>query len=112
MRLAEELNVPIPEIYGKVVIDENGKRRTTKAQRTGCHICGFGIQMEKRPHRFDRLYERSPKLWEKTMFNLAKDLDGNMIGWGDVLDYVGVEWRNPEDYLMELRQTSIYDFIS
>lgn len=34
---------------------------TTLAQRTGCSMCGFGVHMEKRPHRFDLLWERNPK---------------------------------------------------
>ena len=65
-------------------MDENGFFQTTKAQRTGCSICGFGIHLEKRPHRFDRLYESNPKEWRYLMYD---------VGWGDVLDYIGVEWR-------------------
>lgn len=37
--------------------------RTTRAQRTGCTMCGFGIHMEKRPHRFDRLREQEERRW-------------------------------------------------
>lgn len=78
------LDTIIPAIYGRVVMDENGFFQTTKAQRTGCSICGFGIHLEKRPHRFDRLYESNPKEWRYLMYD---------VGWGDVLDYIGVEWR-------------------
>lgn len=60
LQLALDLRVPVPEIYGKIVRDPDGTLRTTKAQRTGCSMCGFGIHLEKRPHRFDRLWERSP----------------------------------------------------
>lgn len=84
LQLALDLNVPVPEIYGEIVRDEDGTLRTTKAQRTGCSMCGFGIQMEKRPHRFDLLYERNPKEWKMWMYDM---------GWGEVLDYIGVEWR-------------------
>ena len=38
LRLAVELHVPIPEIYGRIVREPSGKLRTTKAQRTGCSI--------------------------------------------------------------------------
>ena len=88
LQLALDLAVPVPEIYGEIVRDENGKLRTTGAQRTGCSMCGFGIHMEKRPHRFDQLYQRNPKEWEFWMLEM---------GWGDVLDYIGVEWRQNED---------------
>lgn len=81
LRLALELNVPIPEVYGTIERDENGQLYTTKAQRTGCSMCGFGIQLEKRPHRFDRLREDNPKEWEFWMYTM---------GWGHVLDYIGV----------------------
>ena len=85
----------IPEIYGEIVRDENGNLCTTKAQRTGCSMCGFGIQKEKRPHRFDLLWERNPKEWELWMHHVVQREDGSWYGWGHVLDYVGVEWREP-----------------
>lgn len=96
LRLAVELNVPVPEIYGRIVREPSGKLRTTKAQRTGCSMCGFGIHLDKRPHTFDLLYERNPKEWEFWMYK---------VGWGDVLDYIGVEWRQDE------RQQSLFDQI-
>lgn len=63
------------------------------AQRTGCSMCGFGIHIEKRPHRFDLLYESNPKEWDYLMFHLCKDKDGNDYGWAKVLDYIGVGWE-------------------
>lgn len=93
LRLAVELNVPVPEIYGGILQDENGQYYTPKAQRTGCSMCGFGIHLEKRPHRFDLLKESNPKEWEYWMFNCCKDNDGKRYGWSKVLDYIGVEWR-------------------
>lgn len=89
----------IPEIYGEIVRDENGNLRTTKAQRTGCSMCGFGIQKEKRPHRFDLLWERNPKEWELWMHHVVQRDDGNWYGWGHVLNYIGVEWRDPWKYV-------------
>lgn len=96
LQLALDLNVPVPAIYGEIKRGEDGNLYTTKAQRTGCAICGFGIHMEKRPHRFDLLYERSPTKWEKLMFHLCKDECGEDYGWAHVLDYIGVDWRDPE----------------
>lgn len=95
LTLALELNVPVPEIYGEIVRDPDGTLRTTKAQRTGCSMCGFGIHMEKRPHRFDQLWERSPGEWEMWMNHVDQLPDGTWYGWGHVLDYIGVEWREP-----------------
>lgn len=86
LHLALELNVPVPAIYGTIERKEDGTLYTTKAQRTGCSMCGFGIHMEKRPHRFDLLRERNEKEWKFWMYD---------IGWGHVLDYIGVEWETP-----------------
>lgn len=47
LQLAIDLNVPVPEIYGEIVRDEDGTLRTTGAQRTGCSMCGFGVHLEK-----------------------------------------------------------------
>lgn len=87
LQLALDLNVPVPEIYGEIKRDKDGKLYTTKAQRTGCSMCGFGIQKERtRPHRFDLLYERNPKEWEYWM---------NDVGFGAVFDWIGFKWRQP-----------------
>lgn len=94
LQLALELNVPIPEIYGEIKRDPDGILYTTGEQRTGCSMCGFGIQLEKRPHRFDRLRERNPKEWDYWMNRCCEDENGEKFGWGRVLDYIGVEWRD------------------
>ena len=73
--------------------NEKGEYTTTGEDRTGCSLCGFGIHLEKRPHRFDRLRERNEKEWEYLMFNLCEDDNGEKYGWGRVLDYIGVDWR-------------------
>lgn len=92
------LDTIVPSIYGKIVRDPDGTLRTTKAQRTGCSMCGFGIHMEKRPHRFDQLRERNPKEWEYWMRRCVTDpKTGEVYGWGKVLDYIGVGWENLPD---------------
>lgn len=93
LQLALDLDVPVPEIYGRIERDPNGNLRTTGAQRTGCEMCGFGVHMEKRPHRFDKLYDRNPRAWDYWMNKCCTDQAGNKYGWGLVLDYIGVEWR-------------------
>lgn len=96
LQLAIDLKAPVPEIYGEIVRKPDGTLYTTKAQRTGCSMCGFGIHMERRPHRFDQLRERNPKEWEFWMYRCCTDPEtGEKYGWGRVLDYIGVPW---EDY--------------
>ena len=84
LQLVLDLGVHVPEIYGEIVKDPDGTLRTTKAQRTGCSMCGYGIHMDGRPHHFDLLYESNPKEWHFWMYDM---------GWGEVLDYIGVGWR-------------------
>lgn len=95
LQLALDLNVPVPEIYGSIERKEDGTLYTTKAQRTGCSMCGFGIHLEKRPHRFDQLRERNEKQWEYWMYQCCKDEQGQPFGWAKVLDYIGVEYLRP-----------------
>lgn len=95
LQLALDLNVPVPEIYGEIARKADGTLYTTKAQRTGCGMCGFGIHMEKRPHRFDLLRERNEKEWHFWMYECCTDpKTGEKFGWGRVLDYIGVEWED------------------
>ena len=85
----------IPEIYGTIEKNQDGELHTTGAQRTGCSMCGFGIHMEKRPHRFDQLRVRNPKEWEFWMYRCCTDQKtGEKYGWGRVLDYIGVAWED------------------
>lgn len=94
LQLALDLNVPVPEIYGEIKQDSDGRLYTTQAQRTGCSMCGFGIHLEKRPHRFDLLRERNEKEWRFWMYDM---------GWGQVLDYIGVQWT--EKPMQQMRLT-------
>ena len=94
LQLALDLDVPVPKIYGEIKRKDDGTLYTTRAQRTGCSMCGFGIQMEKRPHRFDRLRQDNPKEWEFWMYKCCTDENGNQFGWGRVLDYIGVAWED------------------
>ena len=122
VHLAVDLGVHIPEIYGDVTISQHKNEfgdyeySTTGEQRTGCSMCGFGIQLEKRPHRFDRLYERNPKEWEFWMNACCKDEDGTPYGWGRVLDYIGIPWRDPAHWYLNTDgemiegQMNIFDF--
>ncbi|MDR3543254.1 MAG: hypothetical protein P4L69_20180 [Desulfosporosinus sp.] len=87
LQLAVDLDVPVPEIYGEIIRQYDGTLETTRAKRTGCSMCGFGIHMEHRPHRFDRLREDNPKEWHFWMYDQE---------WGKVLDYIGVGWEDEQ----------------
>lgn len=93
LQLALDLNTPVPEIYGSIERKPDGTLYTTKAQRTGCTMCGFGLHMEKRPNRFDLRYQVNPKEWDFWMNHCCKDEKGNDYGWKLVLDYIGIDWR-------------------
>nr|WP_303394580.1 hypothetical protein [Enterocloster clostridioformis] len=98
LQLALDLKAPVPEIYGTIERRPDGTLYTTGAQRTGCSMCGFGVHMETRPHRFDQLRVRNPKEWEFWMYRCCTDPEtGEKFGWGRVLDYIGVEWENIPD---------------
>lgn len=98
LQLAIDLAAPVPEIYGTIERRPDGTLYTTGAQRTGCSMCGFGVHMETRPHRFDQLRVRNPKEWEFWMYRCCTDPEtGEKFGWGRVLDYIGVPWENVPD---------------
>ncbi len=114
LQLAIDLNIPelglLPEVYGRIERTESGLLYTTDAQRTGCSMCGFGVHLESRPHRFDRLRVRNYKEWEFYMYHCCTDkTTGEKYGWGRVLDYIGVKW---EDEYMEVynEKTIISEF--
>lgn len=121
VHLAVDLGVHIPEIYGDVKISTEKNKygdfeySTTGEQRTGCSMCGFGIQMEKRPHRFDRLYERNEQEWDFWMNRCCIDESGKRYGWGKVLDYIGIAWRDPKHWYLNadgkqlIGQMTIFD---
>lgn len=113
IHLAVDLGVHIPEIYGNIKISEEKNEfgdyeySTTGEQRTGCSMCGFGIQLETRPHRFDRLYERNPKEWDFWMNKCCVDEEGVRYGWGRVLDYIDIPWRDPEHWWLNAKGEQI-----
>lgn len=86
LRLAVEIGVPIPKIYGDITIKDN-VYKTTGESRTGCDICGFGIQFEKtRPHRFDKLYIEDFKKWDFWI---------NQMEYGKIFKHIGFKYEQP-----------------
>lgn len=108
LQLALDLDVHVPEIYGEIVREPDGTLRTTKAQRTGCSMCGFGIHLDPRPHHFDLLREQNEKEWEFWMHRCCTDENGEKYGWGRVLDWIGVGWENKWDTALP-GQHSLWD---
>lgn len=56
-------NIEICSVYGDIV-EEDGLLSTTGCSRTGCTMCGFGVQYEKGITRFQRLAETHPKQYK------------------------------------------------
>ena len=78
-----EFDVPYCSVYGEIKQDKSGKYYTTKAKRTGCMFCMFGVQSEKSPNRFELMKESHPKQYDYCI---------NQLGCGKVLDFIGVKY--------------------
>lgn len=61
------------------------------ATRTGCMFCMFGVHLEGDPNRFQRMELTHPKQWSYCM---------NQLGLKEVLEYIGVPWKNPAQETM------------
>ncbi len=68
LRYIVENNIEISKAYGEIQIDENGQYYTTKAQRTGCPICMFGMDKDGTPNRFQIMYYDDFRNWKRAMF--------------------------------------------
>lgn len=75
--------VKIADVYGEV---KKGRSSyyTTGRNNTGCIFCMFGIHMEKKPNRFQKLKETHPKLWKYCM---------NKLGLKEVLEYMDIPYE-------------------
>ena len=58
-----EYQIPICSVYGDVIRNRQGIYLTTKEQRTGCILCGFGCHLEVEPNRIQRLSESHPSIY-------------------------------------------------
>ncbi len=75
-------NVPICSDYGQIIKTPDGHYRCTKAQRTGCALCGFGCQYDT--ERFVRLQETEPA---KVKFAFKPKADGG-AGYKEAIEYM------------------------
>ena len=78
------------DAYG-LIVEEYGILQTTKAKRTGCVGCIFGIQLEKQPNRLQRLEVENNRLWN---IILTKWLDGNVK---KLLDMYKIPYHYPKE---------------
>lgn len=75
-------NVPICSDYGEIIKTPDGHYKCTKAQRTGCALCGFGCQYDT--ERFVRLQESDP---EKVKFAFKPKSEGG-AGFKEAIEYM------------------------
>lgn len=78
LRYLYENNVEISKAYGRIEQDEDGNFYTTKAERTGCPICMFGMERDGTPNRFQRMYYEDNRRWQQAIFKW---------GYKEVLDF-------------------------
>ncbi len=78
LRYLYENHIEISKAYGEIVQDEDGVFKTTKAERTGCPICMFGMERDGMPNRFQRMYYEDNRRWQQAIFEW---------GYKEVLDY-------------------------
>lgn len=89
LRYIKKFNLDYCKAYGDIV-EINGLLKTTKARRTGCVGCGFGVHLEKEPNRFQRMEKDNPKLYKKI---LHKWCNGAM---GQILDLCNINYKKPK----------------
>lgn len=86
-------HLPICSVYGDVVpadgqlafgIDTDIKYTTTGCKRTGCMLCGFGVQSESTPNRFEQLKET-----HAGMYKLLDTCTNNGVTFREA-----IEWCN------------------
>lgn len=82
LQYIKDNNLEIASVYGDVV-EEDGKLKLTKCQRTGCMFCMFGVHLEKDKNRFQQMKETHPQIYDYCI---------NKLGIGRVLDFIGVKY--------------------
>ena len=71
----EKYNVPYSKIYDMGY------------DRTGCMFCVFGVHKECNPNKFQKMQITHPKMYDYCINNL---------GLGEVMDYIGVNYKNED----------------
>lgn len=76
LKYINKYNLPIADVYGKVVYSGSCRFETTGCDRTGCIFCGFGSHLEKGEGRFERLKRTHPKQYDYCINGGAYDENG------------------------------------
>lgn len=84
LQLIYENKIEICSVYGQVVKEKN-KYKTTLRDRTGCVFCGFGVQNECCPNRYQKLEISHPKLHDYCM---------NKLGFKDICEFMNIPYKN------------------
>lgn len=90
LQFALKHQIPICSVYGDIIC-ENGIYKTTKEQRTGCVICGFGCHLEKEPNRLQRLACTHQK-----MYDFGMNLTNHGITYKEALHFCGIPTKTWE----------------
>ena len=83
LQYIKDNSLAIPSVYGDIV-ETKGKLNLTGVDRTGCMFCPIGVHLEKHPNRFQRMKITHPKIYDYCI---------NQLGLGELLDYVGVDYK-------------------
>lgn len=83
LRYLIKFNVHYAEVYGELV-EYKGLIHTTGQKRTGCMFCMYGVHLDKGENNFQRMALTHPKQYDYCI---------NKMGLGEVLDYIGVDYR-------------------
>ena len=93
LRNVYENKIPLFKYYGEIIKEEE-KYRTSGMFRTGCALCGFGLEFE--PDRFVRLYELEPA---RVRFAFKSRAKGG-LGYKEAFEYCnkhcGTNWGIPD----------------
>lgn len=83
MQYIQRFQITYSSVYGDIVSNEKGKLQTTGESRTGCMFCMFGVHMEKKTNRFQRMALTHPKQYDYCI---------NKLGCGPVLSYLNMPY--------------------
>jgi len=78
------------ENYGDI-IKVGQELKTTKAKRTGCFPCGFGVHLEKEPNRFQRMSVDNPRMHYTVLFVWSNGDMGKLMGMYNIPIYMPKE---------------------
>lgn len=82
----DRFELTVPKCYGALERATNGLLRFTGVAKTGCMFCGFGVHLEPRPNRYEKLQITHPKIYRYIM---------DRMGMREILKFWGVPYGTP-----------------